>query len=262
LYEAHLDYHGDRADYVASKWKIQANMTSDDFLILNYNQEECVAVGQTTKATVVPFSTKEKLETGAYYADGTLYYNGEKIIDVTEVNLAGMHNVENMLAAICVAKLKGVSTNAIAEVLRAFGGVEHRMQYIGEFHGRKVYNDSKATNILATEKALDGLDLNKVVLIAGGLDRGNEFDELHDLFTSLKGIVLVGETKHKLERVAREAGVPSIVLSENVETAVPEAFALSAEGDMILLSPANASWDQYPNFETRGDKFVAAVKAY
>src|SRR5699024_362929 len=120
-------------------------------------------------------------------------------------------------------------------------------------------HDSKATNILATQKALAGFDLEHLILLAGGLDRGNGFDELLPSFKGLKAIILFGQTKDKLAEVAKKAGVSQILFTEDVETAVPLAFSLSQTDDTILLSPANASWDQYPNFEIRGDRFIAAV---
>ncbi|MDR0846936.1 MAG: UDP-N-acetylmuramoyl-L-alanine--D-glutamate ligase [Lactobacillales bacterium] len=259
LYEAHLDWHETREDYVASKWKIQVNMTSEDILILNANQEELRELGKTSKASVVYFSTEHHLDHGASYHEGGIYYHTEHIIDVEDVALAGMHNVENILAAVIVAKIKGVTNEAIAQVLAAFGGVAHRTQFVGEINGRKIYNDSKATNILATQKALDGFPKERTILIAGGLDRGNGFDELIPSLTGVKAAVFVGETKHKLEAAAKAAGIAQVRLSKNVETAAKEAYNLSSEGDFILLSPANASWDQYPNFETRGEMFMKAV---
>ncbi|WP_438760408.1 UDP-N-acetylmuramoyl-L-alanine--D-glutamate ligase [Enterococcus sp. AZ194] len=260
LYEAHLDYHGSRKAYVEAKWRIQENMTVDDYLILNWNQEESYALAEKTKATVIPFSTQEIVTNGAYLKDGWLYYKEEAIIESQAIGVPGAHNVENALAAIIVAKLHGVSTDAIKNTLSHFHGVPHRTQFAGEIDGRKFYNDSKATNILATEMALGGFDHSKLILLAGGLDRGNNFDELAPSLTDVKAMIVFGETKEKLKDAAKKAGIAVVQETENVETAVPLAFSLSETGDAILLSPANASWDQYPNFEVRGDKFMDAVK--
>lgn len=262
IYEAHLDYHGTREAYVAAKWRIQKNMTADNSLILNGDQPELRTLAKQTAATVYFFSTKEKTN-GAYVKDGVIYFGEEAIMKTTELGVPGIHNVENALAAITVARLLEVNTSEIKEVLQNFSGVEHRMQYIGEVAGRKFYNDSKATNILATEKALSGYDSKEnVILLAGGLDRGNDFKELEPALVGLKAIILFGETKDKLALVAKNAGIEKIIQTENVETAVPIAFDLSTEGDSVLLSPACASWDQYPNFEIRGQKFVEAVANY
>ena len=259
LYEAHIDYHQTRADYVASKWKIQANMTADDYLVLNWQQEEVRELAKTTQAQVVAFSTTEKVD-GAYLLDGNLYYKDELVMPADHLGVPGSHNIENALAAIAVAKLMHVENSAIQTALSQFHGVKHRTQFIKEIAGVRYYNDSKATNILATQKALAGFDLSKVVLLAGGLDRGNSFDALIPSLKGLKAIILFGETKDKLADAAKQAGITSITMTENVETAVPIAAKLAQAGDIVLLSPANASWDQYPNFEVRGDKFIAAIE--
>ncbi|MDT2820754.1 UDP-N-acetylmuramoyl-L-alanine--D-glutamate ligase [Enterococcus devriesei] len=260
IYEAHLDYHKTRENYVAAKWAIQANMTAEDFLVLNWNSEELQTMSKQTKAQVVPFSTKEKLLNGAYLLDGDLYYQAENIMPAAELGVPGAHNVENALAAIVVAKLKGVSNESIRSALSNFHGVPHRTQYVDTINGRKFYNDSKATNALATEMALSGFDNENLILLAGGLDRGNDFDELIPAFEGIKAILLFGETKEKLADTAKRAGIQTIIKTANVETAVPLAYEQSEAGDSILLSPANASWDQYPSFEIRGDKFMHAVK--
>lgn len=260
IYEAHLDYHKTRENYVAAKWAIQENMTADDHLILNWNSKELQEMSQQTKAQVIPFSTKEKIANGAYLLDGGLYYEEEKIMEAAELGVPGAHNIENALAAIIVAKLKSVSNEEIRTALSNFHGVPHRTQYVDTINGRKFYNDSKATNSLATEMALSGFDNDRLILLAGGLDRGNGFDELIPAFEGIKAVILFGETKDKLADTAKRAGIQTIIMTSNVETAVPLAYEQSEAGDNILLSPANASWDQYPNFEIRGDKFMHAVK--
>jgi UDP-N-acetylmuramoylalanine--D-glutamate ligase len=180
---------------------------------------------------------------------------------VKQLGVPGKHNVENALAAIAVGKLWGIENQAISEALKVFSGVPHRTQYVDKIEEVVFFNDSKATNILATEMALGGFNHERLILLAGGLDRGNGFDELIPSLKGIKAIVLFGETKYKLEDAAKKAGIPIIKLTENVETAVPIAFELSGKGDTILLSPANASWDQYPNFEVRGDRYMAAIAA-
>lgn len=178
---------------------------------------------------------------------------------VSELGVPGSHNVENALAAIAVAKLEGIANEAIVQALHTFSGVPHRTQYVDTIEGVRFFNDSKATNSLATEMALGGFQKDQLILLAGGLDRGNSFDELIPSLQDLKAIVLFGQTKEKLAEAARKAGIKTIKLTEDVTTAVPLAYQLSQPGDIVLLSPANASWDQYPNFEVRGDKFMAAV---
>ncbi|EGP5652047.1 UDP-N-acetylmuramoyl-L-alanine--D-glutamate ligase [Enterococcus faecium] len=259
IYEAHIDYHGTRKEYVKAKWNLQKNMTEKDYLILNWNQSELQELAQRTKARVLPFSTKEVLEDGVYADDYSIYYKKEKIMEISELGVPGKHNVENALAAISVAKLYGISNEAMRETLHFFHGVPHRTQYVGEIQGRKFYNDSKATNILATKMALSGFETSKVVLLAGGLDRGNTFDELIPSLKGIKAMVVFGQTKEKLMDAGKKAGIETIVTADSVEQAVPLALENSTDGDVVLLSPANASWDQYPNFETRGNRFMEAV---
>ncbi|GFH40686.1 UDP-N-acetylmuramoyl-L-alanine--D-glutamate ligase [Lactococcus insecticola] len=259
LFSAHLDYHGSQENYEAAKWRIQENMTADDFLVLNFNQEKLRQKADQTQATVIGFSTTEKIANGAYVSDGQIYFADEKIMAVADLSLPGDHNVENALAAICVAKLSDISNQAIISVLTTFSGVKHRLQYLGEKSSIKFYNDSKATNILATQKALSGFDNTHLWLLAGGLDRGNGFDELAPDVEGLKGMIVFGETAPKLKDLAEKLGI-SVFASKDVATAAALAFEKADASDVVLLSPANASWDQYKTFEQRGDLFIAAFE--
>lgn len=258
LMPTHIDYHGSFEDYVAAKWNIQKNMTDADFMVLNFNQDLSKELAQKTQATVVPFSTFERVD-GAYLENGTLYFKGEAVIKADEIGVPGSHNIENALATIAVAKLSGIANDAIKETLSHFGGVKHRLQALGEVRGVKFYNDSKSTNILATQKALSGFDNSKVILIAGGLDRGNEFDELVPDIAGLKLMVILGESAPRVKRAADKAGV-AYVDAKDVAEASHLAFENASAGDIVLLSPANASWDMYKNFEVRGDEFIAAFE--
>ena len=257
LMPTHIDYHGSFEAYVEAKWNIQSNMTAADYLVLNFNQELAKELATKTNATVVPFSTLEKVD-GAYLEDGLLYFRGEKVMAADEIGVPGSHNVENALATIAVAKLRGVDNETIKETLSAFGGVKHRLQFVDQINGVKFYNDSKSTNILATQKALSGFDNSKVILIAGGLDRGNEFDELVPDITGLKKMVILGQSAERVKRAADKAGV-AYVDATDIADATRKAYELAEEGDVVLLSPANASWDMYANFEVRGDLFIDTV---
>ncbi|TGD18151.1 UDP-N-acetylmuramoyl-L-alanine--D-glutamate ligase [Levilactobacillus suantsaiihabitans] len=260
IFSNHLDYHKTRANYVAAKMKITANQTADDYFVVNFDNQEWRDLSQNTKAQVVPFSRQDQSEDGAYEKDGILYFKQETIMPASDIKVPGDHNVENALAAIAVAKIKGVSTAAIVAVLKSFGGVRHRTQFVLEAKGRQYYNDSKATDMEATEMALKGFKA-PVVLLAGGLDRGYTFEKMIPSFKAhVKAIILFGQTAKLLEDTAKQAGIQTIKLTDNVETAVPLAYQLSDPGDIVLLSPANASWDQYPNFEVRGDRFIKAVE--
>ena len=257
LMPTHIDYHGSFEAYVAAKWNIQKNMTAADHLVLNFNQDLAKELAEKTQATVVPFSTLEKVD-GAYLENGLLYFRGEAVMAADEIGVPGSHNVENALATIAVAKIRGVDNETIKETLSAFGGVKHRLQYADEINGVKFYNDSKSTNILATQKALSGFDNSKVILIAGGLDRGNEFDELVPDIKGLKRMVILGQSAERVKRAAEKAGV-EYVDATDIADATRKAYHLAGAGDIVLLSPANASWDMYPNFEVRGDLFLKTV---
>jgi len=260
LMPTHIDYHGSFEHYVAAKWNLQKNMTEKDVIVLNFNQDLAKELATKTKARVLPFSTVEKVD-GAYLEDGLLKFKGEVVMRADEIGVPGSHNVENALATIAVAKVRGVENEVIKETLSAFGGVKHRLQYVDEIQGVKFYNDSKSTNSLATQKALSGFDNSKVILIAGGLDRGNEFDDLVPHIAGLKEMVILGESAPRVKRAADKAGVPYVDAAD-VADATKKAFELASPGDVVLLSPANASWDMYPNFEVRGDEFLATVKGF
>ncbi|MTV82916.1 UDP-N-acetylmuramoyl-L-alanine--D-glutamate ligase [Secundilactobacillus folii] len=260
IFANHLDYHKTRENYVRAKMRITQNQTAEDYFVVNFDSDELVGLSKQSSAQVVPFSRLGKSHAGAYELDGTLYYQDDAIMQADEVKVPGDHNVENALAAIAVAKIEGRSNAAIKHVLTTFSGVRHRTQYVLTSEGRQFYNDSKATDIEATEMALKGFK-QPVVLLAGGLDRGYTFERLTPFFKDhVKAIVLFGETKQLLADAAKKAGVKHIEFTENAETGVPTAYALSDPGDVILLSPANASWDQYPNFEVRGDRYIKAVE--
>ena len=175
------------------------------------------------------------------------------------IQVPGVQNVENVLAAVAISKLQGATNEGIEKAVRSFHGVKHRTQYVKTIEGRKFYNDSKATNIIATQTALRSFTNQSVVLIAGGLDRGNGFEELESSLGNVREMVVYGETKEKLKATAEKLSIPVTVV-ETLEEAVPKAYAASREGEIVLLSPACASWDQFANFEVRGDCFIEAVE--
>lgn len=261
IFGSHLDFHGTRANYVAAKMNITKYQTANDFFVVNYDKEEWRQLAEQTKATIVPFSREGFSEAGTYLKAGNLYYQQEVIMAANELGVPGTHNIENALAAIAVGKLMGIDTESIAKALKSFSGVEHRLQFVGKFYDRQVYNDSKATDIEATEMALSGFNV-PVVLLAGGLDRG---DDQMRLLTAIKqhvkGLIVFGETADKLAEVGKTIGIP-VVHAKDAPSAVEPAFELSDAGEVILLSPAAASWDQFPDFETRGNLFVDAVKNF
>ena len=261
IFSAHLDYHGTREEYIKAKLQLTKNQTEDDYLVYNADYPELITfIEGHTKATLVPFSRKNILEFGSSVKDHYICFNGEKVIPVSTIQVPGTQNVENVLAAVAIAKLAGATNEGIQKAVQNFHGVKHRTQFVKEVNKRRFYNDSKATNIIATQTALRSFTNQSIILIAGGLDRGNGFDELVPDLKSVSGIVLYGETKEKLQEAAKVAGVPVIEVVNTLEEATKKAYEISKEDDIILLSPACASWDQFKNFEIRGDEFIQVVE--
>ena len=261
IFSAHLDYHGTREEYIKAKLQLTKNQMEDDYLVYNADYPELITlIEDHTKATLVPFSRKTVLEFGACVEGDYICFNGEKVIPVSTIQVPGTQNVENVLAAVAIAKLAGATNEGIQKAVQNFHGVKHRTQFVKEVNKRRFYNDSKATNIIATQTALRSFTNQSVILIAGGLDRGNGFDELVPDLKAVSGIVLYGETKEKLQEAAKVADVPVIEVVNTLEEATKKAYEISKEDDIILLSPACASWDQFKNFEIRGDEFIQVVE--
>jgi UDP-N-acetylmuramoylalanine--D-glutamate ligase len=260
IYEAHLDYHGSRENYVNAKMRITMNQTADDYFVMNWDLAEMHDLAKRSKAQIVPFSRKGAAGARAALIDGQLSFDGDAIMPASDLKIPGDHNVENALAAIAVAKLHGVSDEAIVSVLSSFTGVKHRIQYVTTINGRRFYNDSKATNVEAASVAITAFK-DPEVLIAGGLDRKLPMDDLVPLMQKhVKALVTYGETADLMVQAAKDAGIKDITKVDNLNEAVPAAYAASAEGDVVLLSPAAASWDQFNTFEERGDLFIADVE--
>ncbi|ELK45053.1 UNVERIFIED_CONTAM: UDP-N-acetylmuramoyl-L-alanine--D-glutamate ligase [Halobacillus marinus] len=257
LYEAHLDYHHTLHNYHEAKARITRNQTEADTLVYNADDERIQAFLSQTKAKLVPFSLKEKGK-GAWVDDTHLYFEEEAVIELSEIVLVGEQNLQNILAAVACVKVNGIRNQAIIDVLRTFAGVPHRLQFVTKKENRLFYNDSKATNILATSYALKSFQ-QPVILLAGGLDRGNSFDSLLPYLGGVKAMIVFGETAELLMKTAEDAGIESVGKVDTMEEAVHEAYRQSEAEDVILLSPACASWDQYRTFEERGDMFIEAV---
>lgn len=258
LFDAHLDYHGTFEEYVKAKFAITKNQDENDWLIYNAGQEVVQKFAQQSKAKKVPFSSEGRTEEGISADEATVYWQGEPIFERNNIALPGKHNLENVLAAVAACIIYGCDQSKMIEVLSTFSGVRHRTQFVREWDGRKFYNDSKATNCLATKVALDAFK-QPIVLLAGGLDRGHSFEELRDSMKNVKAVVAFGQTGERFIEFAKSCGIENTVNADNVEDAVSKAADISKIGDVVLLSPACASWDQYPNFEIRGDLFIEHV---
>ena len=258
LYDAHLDYHGTFEQYAEAKFGVTRNQTEDEYFIYNADQDVVVQYANRSQATLVPFTTKGRSGQGISADETMIYWHGEAILAREHIALRGEHNLENILCAVAATLLHGGTIEAIREVLATFGGVRHRTQFVREWKGRKIYNDSKATNCLATKSALNAFS-EPIVLLAGGLDRGHSFEELRASMGNVKAVVAFGETALRFIEFAKSCGVENTVAATDVEDAVGYAAQASEEGDIILLSPACASWDQYDSFEIRGDLFINRV---
>ena len=257
IFSNHLDYHKTRDNYVAAKFQITRHQTSNQYLILNADGPDTPSFSAKTHAKVLTFS-RQQTGLPAEIKDDQLLIDGDAIMPVTDIKLVGPHNLENVLAAATAAKLAGVSDRAIKDVLKTFGGVAHRLQYLFTVNGVKYYNDSKATDIEATQTALNSFD-QPTIWIGGGLDRGDDLSRMVPNLKHVKTVIAVGQTQQKIVDLAHQAG-KTVITVKDVMAAAPEAVQLAHPGDVVLLSPAHASWDQFKTFEERGEKFVAALK--
>ncbi|MFZ0476007.1 MAG: UDP-N-acetylmuramoyl-L-alanine--D-glutamate ligase [Halobacillus sp.] len=257
LYEAHLDYHGTLEAYHNAKAKIIENQTSEDTFVYNADDEKIMSYLPGAKSKQVPFTLNQQ-GSGAWADKEWIYFNEEAIMKKSEIVLVGEQNLQNILAALAVVKTIGISNEAIHQVLTTFAGVKHRLEYVQEKNGRFFYNDSKATNILATSYALRSFQ-QPIILLEGGLDRGNSFEGLAPYLSNVKAMIVFGETADLLKETGTSVGIKDIIKVETMDKAVTEAYRLSNQNDVVLLSPACASWDQYRTFEERGNMFTEAV---
>ncbi|HHT37869.1 MAG TPA: UDP-N-acetylmuramoyl-L-alanine--D-glutamate ligase [Mollicutes bacterium] len=257
LSEAHLDFHGTYENYKKVKKRIFNNQTKKDISILNMIDNDVMNLTKDIESTKKYFSTQDVLEEGCSIIGNHICYNNHKIMPLKDIKMRGMHNYENIMAAIMVVKELGVEDQDIIDVLKEFKGVAHRVEFVSNVKGREIYNDSKSTNVTSTITALSSFD-SPTILILGGLDRGHSFDGLKDYLKNVKAIISYGETKKRIYDFAVQHNVPC-KMTENLEEATKEAYALSDDKDVILLSPACASWDQFKDYEERGEKFKRYV---
>ncbi|WP_147802408.1 UDP-N-acetylmuramoyl-L-alanine--D-glutamate ligase [Alkalicoccus halolimnae] len=261
LVDAHLDYHGTREEYIRAKKQIFRYQTEDDYLIYNADDPTVVDMVEDASAQKIPFSLKSEQKSGAYIKEGMIFIMGEPASSLEAFSLPGEYNIANAMAAGCAAKTAGADIKSIGSVMKSFSGVKHRLQFVKEWKGRSFYNNSKATNVPAAITSLEAFE-KPVILLCGGLDRGLPFNELTNSLHNVKAMLTYGETAGKLAEAGRAARVNEIHELESLEEAVLQAVKLSAEGDIVLLSPACASWDQFKTFEERGETFIEAVNEY
>jgi UDP-N-acetylmuramoylalanine--D-glutamate ligase len=258
----HLDRHRTFAAYVDAKARIFENQQSDDFAVLNADDPTCVELATRTRAQVFWFSRKRDLESGAFVSDGRISFrrNGsvQTVMAVSEIPLKGSHNLENVMAAVCASALMGCEPEKIRAAIVNFKAVEHRLEYVTTIRGVEYYNDSKATNVDATIKALESFPAN-IHLILGGKDKGSDYTVLNELLRQrVKSVYTIGAAAEKIQSHIK--GSAQIVRSGTIESAIRQASASAQAGDVVLLAPACASFDQFQNYEHRGRVFKELVQ--
>lgn len=257
----HLDRHRTFEIYTDAKARIFENQQGSDFAVLNADDPTCVAMGARTRAQVFWFSRQKEVQQGAWVRDGNIVFRDSKgqreILQVSEIPLKGAHNLENVLAAVCTGMLMGCAPEKIRKAVRDFKAVEHRLEFVATIDGVDYYNDSKATNVDATIKALESFPAN-IHLILGGKDKGSDYTVLNDLIRQrVKRIYTIGAAAAKIESQVKGA---EVVHAETLENAIRKAHVAAQSGDIVLLAPACASFDQFKSYEHRGKLFKDIVR--
>ena len=252
----HLDFHKSYEVYQMTKKKIFNNHTSDDLAVINKDDEVSMKITDDIKSTKVYYGhDKTNL---AYYDEEGIYYDGKLVIKLDDIILKGKHNYQNIMGAIIAVKKYGVTDEVIQKVLKEFKGVEHRLEYVDTINGVTYYNDSKATNCVSTITALNSFD-KPTILLLGGYDRGHSFHDLDDSMKNVKCVVCFGETKNRIEEFCNDLNI-KCYKNDTLKEAMNVVKDICTPGDVVLLSPACASWDQYDRFEDRGDEFKNLVR--
>lgn len=249
--KAHLEFMKTYDHYKYVKSKIFINQTKNDVLIVNNNDENIKEMVSSAKSKVKYFGKS------AYIKDNYIYYLDDKIISTNDLIIRGQHNYENIMASIMVCKEFNIEDETIIKVLKQFNGVEHRLEFVRKLNDRVFYNDTEATNIKCTQIALSSFD-EPIILLLGGYERGQDFNELKDYIKNVKLILAIGETKDRVYEFAINNNITCYKCND-LESAIKKAYELSLPFDIILLSPASASWDQYKRCEDRGDEFKKIV---
>jgi len=261
----HLNRHHTMEEYVRVKESVAKNQTKEDFCVLNYEDSYTRDFGERCKAKVIWFSSKQKVENG-FYLDGDVIYkvSGQEVKEVlrmSETNLLGEHNAENIMAALAMCEAYGVPMDSIVPSVKKFKAVEHRIEFVATKRGVDYYNDSKGTNPDAAIKGIKAMN-KPTVLIGGGYDKDSTYDEWIDSFNGkVKLLVLIGQTREKIAACAKQHGFYNIVMADSFEEAMNICMRESVPGDAVLLSPACASWGMFPNYEVRGQIFKEIVHA-
>lgn len=257
LSPAHIDFLKSYENYKNVKTKLFSNQTQDDFAILNFDNLD---VKNQTK-NILPkkeYFSSLSTETDIYLKNNVIYLNGEEFIQTSEIFLKGNHNYENIMAAILAAQKVGVEKEDIIKVLKTFKGVEHRLEFVRNYHGITFYNDTEATNIKCTQIALQTFQ-EPTIIFLGGMERGQDFNELTPYMGHVKAILAIGTCRNRVQEYGDKLNIPTYSC-EYLKDAFPKAMSIATQGDVVLLSPASASWDQYKECEIRGAEFKKYVE--
>lgn len=257
LSPAHIDFLKSFENYKRVKAKLFKNQTSDNIAILNIDNEDVMNETKNIKSTVKYFSSSKEIN-GCYLKDNAIYYYGDKVISRDQIFIAGIHNVENCMGAIMIAKEFGVSNDIIIDVISSFRGVEHRLEYVDTVNGVRFYNDTEATNIKCTQIALSSFD-QPVTIILGGLERGQDFNELTPFMGNVSNIIAIGQCRDRVLEYGNSLHIPTYSF-EFLKDGFDKCVEVTKTGGIILLSPASASWDQYKECEIRGAEFKKKVE--
>lgn len=259
----HLNRHHTMEAYIAAKERITENQTEEDYCILNYEDEVLRGFAESVDAQVLYFSSRRKLNRGIYLDGGRIVCDIDGMVElckVDELQILGAHNYENVMAAAGMAYAYGVPVETIRKTLLSFKGVEHRIEFVAEKNGVAYYNDSKGTNPDAAIRGIQAMN-RPTVLIGGGYDKDSSYEEWIQAFGGkVKKLVLIGATREKIAKTAREEGFNDIVMADTFEDAFGRCVEYAEPGDAVLLSPACASWGMFRNYEERGDKFKELVE--
>lgn len=260
----HLNRHHTMEEYIKVKQNITRNQTGDDVCVLNYEDEILREFGKSLKVQVLFFSSMRTLDKGIYLNGTSIEYNDGKTItvicDTRDLKLPGKHNHENVMAAVAMALVYGVPAELVRNVVKKFTAVEHRIEFVKSVNGVDYYNDSKGTNPDAAIKGIQAME-RQTLLIGGGYDKDSDYEEWIRSFDGrVKYLVLMGETREKIAKAANKCGFYDIIFADTLEEAVHICAEKAEQNDAVLLSPACASWDMFPSYEVRGQKFKEYVK--
>ena len=263
----HLNRHKTFEKYIEIKERIFENQDENDYTILNYDDPICRKMENKIKGKVIYFSSKSKLRQGVYLDNNRIICSyediNEEICSIDELKIIGVHNIENIMATIAICICANIKIDIIREQVKLFEGVEHRIEYVATIKGVRYYNDSKATNPDAAIAAINSIKTMNwgTYLIAGGMDKGSDFDEwIGNFDENIKGLIVFGETSNKIKNTAIKLGYTKVEIVNNLEDAIKLSSSLARKEECVLLSPACASWDMLRDYEQRGDMFKQIVK--